>query len=163
MPGHVLVHRYRQRRSTPISESRLKAWPVRDLSRTDHEKIGVLIDEIRGGERSGYTYTSIFRFDIDDPKTLHRTYDRLGDRVMYVIAKTNRRLDDLRLSDVVLGPRYGLGFWRSDDGTVYADDIKLFFDIGDEAALAQARENRQYSILKVDGRSRSFEFLETGA
>jgi len=163
----VRAHRRAQlvhRRAHPVTDRQLLTYPTRDFSRTDRDRIEQLIEEVRTGKRAGYTMTSIFSFDIDDPKSMDRTYDRLGPRVMFAIAETNRRAEDLNLAPITgssaIGPRNGIALWRDDKGVVYADDVRLHFDIDDSDALFLAREKNQFVILKVDGRTRSFAFLE---
>jgi len=95
---------------------------------------------------------------------MKRIYDKLLGRTMYVVATTNRKLDDLREARWHIGPSEGIGLWRDETGTVYADDIVLLlFEPGVEGrnfALKHAEKYGQRYVLKVDGRARSFEFLE---
>ena len=156
----VFVRAHNRRHTQPVSDRALQVAPWHELSANDKMRIENAIIEIRSGKRSGYTYTSFFKFDVDDPKTMGRTYDKLGPRVMYVIASTNREYEQLDLDDVVIGPTRGLGFWRSDDGALYADDIRLWFNIDEVQAMEIAREARQQSFLKVDGRTRSYSFVD---
>jgi hypothetical protein len=133
---------------------------TRDLSRTDQQRISHLIGEVHRGERAGYTYTGNFKFDIDDPRSMAHTYDKLGPHVMFAIAETNRPMEDFYISNSTISKLTGVAMWRDDKGRVYVDDVRLHVDIDDEEALRIARQYDQFIILKVDGRTRSFAFLE---
>lgn len=133
---------------------------ARDLSKTDRTRIARLIGEVHRGERAGYTYTGGHKFDIDDPRSMNRTYDKLGHDAMFAIASTNRRMEDFSYGDAVIGADTGVALWRDSNGVVYVDDVRLYFGIDDGEALRIAREQDQFVILKVDGRTRSFAFLE---
>ena len=126
------------------------------------ENLGAIIDEVKSGQRSGYTWTSGWRFDVNDPVAMEHIYDKLMGRKMYVVAVTNRKLEDLwaiphwRISSVE-----GIGLWRDDDGTIYADDVVLFFGpkVSAEWANSYAKRHGQRFLLEVDGRNRTFAFV----
>jgi hypothetical protein len=158
----VRVNAYlRRRQPRPYPTS----WTVsrfgRGMSKTEREKFVRILGEIRSGKRAGYTFTGLFKFDIDDRRSMEHVYDKLGPRTMFAIAETNRPASEFDAAqDADIGRVHGIGLWRSFDGTVFADDVRLFFDIDDEEALRLARERNQFNILKVDGRTRMWAFLE---
>src|SRR3990167_369476 len=123
-----------------------------------------IIDDVVAGRRSGYTWTRDWRFDVNEPASMERTYDKLLGITMYVVAITNRKLDDLWETRWHISSSEGVGLWRDETGMVYADDIVLLlFEPGVEGrnfALKHAKRHGQRYVLKVDGRARSFEFLE---
>ncbi len=123
---------------------------------------------VAAGLRDGYTWTSRWKFDVDDAMSMRAVYNKLGDRTMYVVATTNRTLSefDQDFTEKGIAPKIdadqGIGLWRRGDGTVMVDDIVLFFGpSADESwALSFARRHGQESILAIDGRMRTFKFLE---
>jgi hypothetical protein len=157
----VRAHRRAQRcEAKPYPPSWTAERYVRDLSTKDKNRLQALIREVEGGRRSGFTYTGRLKYDIDDKAAMEHVYDKLGPRVMFAIARTNRRAEDLDLDDATIGKASGIALWRDSNGVVYADDVRHHFDISDETALEIARRQGQFIILKVDGRTRSFAFLE---
>ena len=125
------------------------------------------INDVVEGRRGGYTWTRGWKFDVNDQKSMDRTYEKLGYRTMYVVAMTNRTLAEFTLNLMArISPRIaeneGIGLWRDEKGDVYVDDIYLFFGpkVSINWALAYARSKGQRSILKIDGRTRSYEFLD---
>jgi hypothetical protein len=122
--------------------------------------LNVLLSEVENGKRAGYTFTGLFRFDIDNQAEMDRVYDKLGHRAMFAIATTNRPASEFYMDHAVIGQVSGIALWRDDRGIVYADDVTLHLDIDDEEALRIARAQEQAVILKVDGRTRSFAFME---
>ena len=154
----IPIRRYVRR--NPASQRRPWSYS-RDLSRTDRERIDRILDDIMMSHKTGYTYTGGFRFDVNDPKSMARFYEKLGgDRQAFVIATTNRRLVDFDIIDAVIGFDTGIGFWVDDDSVVYADDVRLFFDISNDEALRLGREYGQRYILKLDGKTRTHEFIK---
>ena len=129
---------------------------VRDL----HERI----DEVLARKRGGYTWTGRWQFDADSKSDMARIYEDLGPRVMHVIATTNRTFAEWQRHPESafgpVGPNSGLGAWRSDDGTVYIDNIMVRFGLTDDQARRIARSYGQKSVLKVDGRNRVHAFLD---
>ncbi len=136
---------------------------------------GAVIDDVVTGRRKGYTWTGNWKFDIDDPISMERVYKKLGQRQMYIIASTNRTLEDYQAMLVMrnlnrpgaeiramLGD-YGVGFWRDDEGTIYADEVRAWMDLSRHAAIDIGRRQHQKYILRVDGRRREFEFIPTGS
>ena len=153
-----------------IREKRHQIKEVRRRPPSSPGSLGAIIDDVVAGRRSGYTWTRNFKFDIADAASMGRVYDRLGDRTMYVVGTTNRPLEEwvfaIEAGDKVPMPissSQGVGVWRDPDTEqVYVDNIVLFFGpkVSENWALNYAMNRRQQSILKVDGPSRSFEFLE---
>jgi len=153
-----LTREERERRALII----LRGEPNMPISLSPHDRDNIrrLQQQVRDGQRAGYTYTSHFQYDIDNQAQMEHTYDALGHRVMFVIASTNRPAKHFDPSESVVGPSRGVSLWRDANGVVYMDDIQLYFDIDDETALRIAREKDQFMIHKVDGRTRSHAFLE---
>lgn len=123
-----------------------------------------VIDDVKEGHRSGYTWTLGWKFDVNEPLSMEPVYDKLGDRTMYAIATTNRTLEDWEGPEqfsVPISHNQGVGIWRSDDGTVYVDNVVMLFGpkVSEQWALDYAARNRQQSVLKVDGRTRTHSFL----
>ena len=153
----VHVRRYAQRRRVrrvgfqkPVSHSRRNGAP----------SLASLIESVTDGRRSGYTYTGGWKFDIDDPADMERIYDKLGTRVLYAIATTNLPLAE-RVRRPEFGETEGVSLWRRSDGTVFMDDIFLLFGpkVSEEFVLSRAKSYNQQVILKVDGLSQTWEFV----
>lgn len=147
------------KRVSPKARTREQAYT---RSRPSLEKI---INDVRQGRRAGYTYTGGWFFDIDDPKSMDAVYDRLGEHAFWVIGRTTRTLAEFERSgkQADIGYNFGVSTWKDASGTIYLDDIAIFDDrdgFDDERALVNARDYNQFVILKVDGRTRSFAFLE---
>lgn len=141
-----------------------------------------VVDSVVSGRRSGYTWTENWKFDVGDLASMSEVYSRLGGRTIYVIASTNRTLEDYQneilLRDIrrpgsmvraTLGNQ-GVGVWRDDDGTIYVDEIYVYEEgpghwevASKDDAIRKGREHNQKSILRVDGATRSFEFINTRA
>lgn len=128
-----------------------------------------VIESVKTGRRTGFTYTGRWKFDIADPGSMERVYDALGDRTMYVVGVTNRTLEEWEFMREAGDPsppitaNEGVGVWRDPDtDRIFVDDIVLFFGpkVSEFWALNFAKNKRQKFVLKVDGPTRSFEFLE---
>jgi hypothetical protein len=134
--------------------------------------LGAVIDDVVAERRKGYTWTRKYRFDVDDSVSMTRLYDQIGGSIMYVIARTNQTLSQwetrVRARDpsaTTIADNVGIGVWRDDDGTIYVDEISVlrFNESHDADAIRFGRIHHQKYILKVDGNTRSFEFIPTGS
>ncbi len=127
--------------------------------------LGAIIDDVIAGRRAGYTWTIRWKFDIDDSVSMEKVYNQLGDRTMYVVATTHRTLEEWEGPEqfsVRIGGNEGVGLWRDPHtGEIYIDNVILFFGpkVSEQWALNYAASHGQQSILKVDGSTRSFDFL----
>lgn len=157
MPQGVFVNRYR--RAQQVTERQLREHYARDLSAHDKDRVRRLIDEVRDGRRAGYTYTGMFRFDVDRKPEMEHLYDRIGGRVVYAIGENQRPAALYDPDEDVISKTAGVAIWRDADGTVYADDVALHFDIPEDEALRIAKHYKQFSILKVDGKARTWSFI----
>jgi len=133
--------------------------------------LGAAINDVVAGRRSGYTFTGNWRFDVNDPVTMKRVYDQLGPRQMFVIASTNRTLEEYTVELMMRNLKRpgaeiraaigddGIGIWRADDGTIYVDEVHVWVGLSRSEAIVIGRNKHQKYILRVDGRTRSFEFI----
>ena len=125
-----------------------------------------VLDDVKAGLRNGYTWTLKWKFDLDDPADMELVYKSLGDRAMYVVATTHRTLKEWegpKDFSVLIGANEGVGMWRDPDtGRVYVDNVVLFFGpkVSESWALGYAKRHGQKSIVKIDGPTRSYKFLD---
>ena len=124
-----------------------------------------VIDDVKAGLRGGYTWTFKWNFDLNDPADMELVYNSLGNRAMYVVATTNRTLEEWEGPEdfsVLIGANEGVGVWRDPDtGKVYVDNVLLFFGpkVSEPWVLSYANSHGQKSIVKIDGPTRSYKFL----
>jgi hypothetical protein len=124
--------------------------------------LGTAISSVVQKQRSGFTWTRDFKFDVDDPTSMASVYDRLGEDSLYVVARTHYRLEERPMLYRAIAKRTeGVGLWRDDMGQIWADDVVLFFapKASRAWALNRAKAWNQLYILEVSGKTRSFEFL----
>ena len=159
MPVWVRSHQRRQ--------SRIRFVPPR--RRPSEGGLSSAIDEVVTGRRAGYTWTRDFKFDIDDPVMMKEVYKNLHGQTLYAVAVTNRTLAERGASPegpLGFSPRIsrseGISLWRRADGTVFMDNIVLFFGpaVSEYFALNWAKRYNQQVILKVDGLTKTWEFLD---
>ena len=131
--------------------------------------LDLAVADVEAGRRKGFTWTGGYKFDIDDPRTMDLLYETMHIRgldALYVIARTNRTLGEWRVrgSPKDIGYNFGIGAWfDADNGKTYIDDIFIQdYPRDEESAVRMGRKYNQKYILKVDGRTRSYEFIPTG-
>jgi hypothetical protein len=131
--------------------------------RAPPKQLVAVASKVLEGKLGGYTYTGQWKFNLSDKKSMDALYKKLGDRIMYVIATTNRIItspDDLEVN-YFIGPNWGVGLWRDPEtGKVFADEIMVHLSIGDIRARDIGKAYKQKSILKIDGFKRTYEFLD---
>ena len=164
--AHVRRSPHATRRERPEILSRLGREPsLRGPGAGRGPALESVLDDVKAGTRNGYTWTLNWKFDLDDPADMELVYNALGHRAMYVLATTNRTLEQWEgpeAFNVLIGASEGVGIWRNDAGQVYVDNIVLL--IGPkrmaEGVTELAKSYSQKYFVEIDGRARKFKLVE---
>jgi len=122
------------------------------------ERIDFVIGQIQRGESGGRTITKELDFDIENPADRELLFEKIGERIIYIVAKTNS-------TEIPFNYKFdkvnGLGFWK-DGNTIYIDEIMVLDLPGlpENTVRIIAKHYQQKCYLKIDGARKTYEFIQ---